>query len=105
MVFSHTDTDTDKGKDTHTHTHTRTHTHTDREVTIRLRRKRLYPIDSVKYLGVRIDKNFNWKHHVNDIQVSKYFNNILPSIFDNFSILCFDIPKQLFAAIFQNRCS
>ena len=31
----------------------------DCEVKIKLNRKRLYPTDSVKYLGIRIDKNLN----------------------------------------------
>ena len=39
----------------------------DYEVKIKLNRKRLYPTDSVKYLGIRID--FNWKHHVFDIAI------------------------------------
>ena len=29
----------------------------DNEVKIKLNRKRLYPTDSVKYLGIRIDRN------------------------------------------------
>ena len=32
---------------------------------IKLNEKRLYPTDSVKYLGVRIDSKLNWKNHVN----------------------------------------
>ena len=40
----------------------------DSEVRIKLSRKRLYPTDSVKYLGVRIDENLNWKH-VSDIAI------------------------------------
>ena len=31
----------------------------DGELKIKLNRKRLYPTDSVKSLGIRIDKNFN----------------------------------------------
>ena len=31
--------------------------------------KRLYPIDTVEYLGIKIDKNLNWKHQTNDISV------------------------------------
>ena len=39
----------------------------DSEVNIKLNRERLYPTDSVKYLGIRTDKNLNWKHHVSDL--------------------------------------
>ena len=41
----------------------------DSEVKIKLSRKRLYPTDSVKYLGIRIDKNLNWKCHVSEIAI------------------------------------
>ena len=36
---------------------------------VKINRKRLYPTGSVKYLGVGIDKNLNWKHHVSDIAI------------------------------------
>ena len=42
----------------------------DREVKIKFNRKPLYPTDSVKYLGIRIDENLNWKHHVSDIAIT-----------------------------------
>ena len=29
--------------------------------------KRLYPTESVKYLGVKIDINLSWQYHVNDL--------------------------------------
>ena len=41
----------------------------DSEVKIKLNRKQLYLTDSVKYLGIRIDKNWKWKHHVTDIAI------------------------------------
>ena len=41
----------------------------DSEVKIKLNRKRLYPTDSVKYLGIRTDKKLNWKHYVSDIAI------------------------------------
>ena len=41
----------------------------DCEAKIKLNRKRPYPTDSVKYLGIRIEKNLNWKHHVSDIAI------------------------------------
>ena len=40
------------------------------EVNIKFNRKRLYPTDSVKYFGISIIKNLNWKHHVNDIAIT-----------------------------------
>ena len=36
-------------------------------IKIKLSRKRLYPSKSVKYLGVRIDENLNWKDQTYDI--------------------------------------
>ena len=31
--------------------------------------KTLYPIEYVKYLGVKIDTNFSWQYHVNDLSI------------------------------------
>ena len=31
--------------------------------------KRLYPTESVKYLGVKNDTNLSWQYHVNDLSV------------------------------------
>ena len=31
--------------------------------------KRLYPTESVKYLGVKIDTNLSWPYHVNDLPI------------------------------------
>ena len=39
------------------------------EIKIKLNRKRLYPSQSVRYLGINIDQNLNWKYHINDIAV------------------------------------
>ena len=36
---------------------------------IKLCGKRLYPTESVKYLGVKIDTNLNWEHNVNDLSI------------------------------------
>ena len=41
----------------------------DSEIKVKLNRKRVYPTDSVKHLGIRIDEILNWKHHVNDTAV------------------------------------
>ena len=37
------------------------------DLKIKLCGKRLYPTESVKYLGVKIDANLTWQHHVNDL--------------------------------------
>ena len=39
------------------------------EIKIKLSGKRLYPSNSVKYLGVRIDKFLHWHDQVNEIAV------------------------------------
>ena len=41
----------------------------DSPVKFRLNRKRLYPSKSVKYLGIKIDKNVNWKQEIHDIAI------------------------------------
>ena len=40
------------------------------EIKIKLTRRRLYPSNSVKYLGVRIDKFLHWHDQVNDIALN-----------------------------------
>ena len=37
----------------------------DFNMKIKLNGKRLYPTDSVKYLGVKSDSKLNWKSHIN----------------------------------------
>ena len=37
---------------------------TDVPLEQKLNRKRLYPTNSVKYLGINIDKNLNWKQEI-----------------------------------------
>ena len=39
----------------------------DFNMKIKLNGKRLYPTDSVRYLGVKIDSKLNWNSHVNAI--------------------------------------
>ena len=39
------------------------------DLKIKLCGKRLYPTESVKYLGVKIDVNLRWQYHVNDLSI------------------------------------
>ena len=36
---------------------------------IKLSCKRLYLSKSIKYLGIKINENFNWKQHIHDIAI------------------------------------
>ena len=65
-------------------------------IRIKLSRKRLYPSNSIRYLGVKNDENLNWNDHIHDIatklnrdnalsfKIRNYVNfNALKSIFDS----------------------
>ena len=49
------------------------------DLKIKLCGKRLYPTESVKYLGVKIDTNLTWQHHVNDLSIKLNRANALLS--------------------------
>ena len=49
------------------------------DLKIKLSGKRLYPTESVKYLGVKIDTNLSWQYHVNDLSVKLNRANALLS--------------------------
>ena len=52
--------------------------------------KRLYRVESVKYLGVKIDVNLNWLFQVNDLSVKLNRANTLL-----FKLRKYDSPKTL----------
>ena len=41
----------------------------DSLIKIKLIHKRLYPSKLVKYLGIKIDENLNWRQHIHDIAI------------------------------------
>ena len=55
----------------------------DSPIKIKLSCKRLYPSKSVKYLGIKINENFNWKQHIHDIAIKLNRANALLSIIRN----------------------
>ena len=42
---------------------------TDVPLKLKLDGKRLYPTNSVKHLGIKIDENLNWKQQISDIAI------------------------------------
>ena len=56
----------------------------DSPIKIKLNCKRLYPSKSVKYLGIKIDENLNWKQHIHDIAIKLNRANALLSIIRNY---------------------
>ena len=57
--------------------------------------KRLYPTEIAKYLGVKIDTNLTWQHHVNDLSIKLNRTNALV-----FKIRKYVSPKILRAIYF-----
>ena len=47
------------------------------DLKIKLCGKRLYPTESVKYLGVTIDTILSWQYHVNDLFIKLIRANAL----------------------------
>ena len=47
------------------------------DLKIKLCGKRLYPTESVKYLGVTIDANLSWQYYVNDLSIKRNRTNAL----------------------------
>ena len=56
----------------------------DSPIKIKLNCKRLYPSKSVKYLGIKINENFNWKQHIHDIAIKLNRANTALSITRNY---------------------
>ena len=47
------------------------------DLKIKLCGKRLYPTESVKYLGVKIDTNLSWQYHVDNLSIKLNRTNAL----------------------------
>ena len=56
----------------------------DSPIKIKLNCKRLCPSKTVKYLGIKINENFNWKQDIHDIAIKLNRANALLSIIGNY---------------------
>ena len=73
------------------------------DLKIKLCGKRLYPTESVKYLGVKIDTNLSWQYHVNDLSIKLNRANALLSKIRKFVSL--KILQSIYFAIFDSYLS
>ena len=71
------------------------------DLKIKLRSKRLYPSKSVKYLGVKIDTNLTWQHHVNDLSIKLNRANAL--LFKIRKYVSPKILRSIYFAIFDSH--
>ena len=73
------------------------------DLKIKLCNKRLYPTESVKYLGVKIDTNLNWQYHVNDLCIKLNRANAL--LFKMRIYVSLKILRSIYFAIFDSCLS
>ena len=73
------------------------------DLKIKLCDKRLYPTESVKYLGVKIDANLTWQHHVNDL--STKLNRASALLFKIRKYVSLKILRSIYSAIFHSHLS
>ena len=67
---------------------------------MKLSGKRLYPTESVKYLGVKINANLSWQYHVNDLSVKLNRANAL--LFKMRKYVRCKILRSIYFAIFDS---
>ena len=70
-------------------------------IKIKVSRKRLYPSKSVKYLGLEIDENLNWKIQTHDIATKLNRANTLLCKIRNY--VSFNTLKAIYFAIFDSH--
>ena len=73
------------------------------DLKIKLCGKRLYPTVSVKYLGVKIDTNFTWQYHINDLSIKLNRANAL--LFKTRKYVSHKILRTIYFAIFDSHLS
>ena len=63
--------------------------------------KTIYPTASVKYLGVKIDQDLTWKHHINDLSVKLNRANAL--LFKIRKFVNDKILRSTYFAVFESN--
>ena len=70
------------------------------DLKVKLSGKRLYPTESVKYLGVKIDSHLSLQYQVNDLFIK--LNRAHALIFKMRKYVSFRIIRSIFIAIFDS---
>ena len=73
------------------------------DLKINLCGKRLYPTESVKYLGVKIDTNLSWQYQVNDLSIILNRPNAI--LFKMRKYVSLKILRSIYFAIFDSYLS
>ena len=73
------------------------------DLKIKLCGKRLYPTESVKYLGVKIDANLSCQYHVNDLSIK--LNRVNALNFKMRKYVSLKILRPIYFAIFDSYLS
>ena len=71
----------------------------DFDLKLKLNGKRPYSTKSVKYLGIKIDKNLTWIDHINDVAIK--FNRANAMLFKGREFVNIKILKSICYAIFD----
>ena len=66
---------------------------------LNLSRKKLFLIDSIKYLGVQIDGNLTWKSHIEYLSVK--LNRAIALLFKIRNLVASSILSNICFSIFQ----
>ena len=67
----------------------------------KLNGKRLYPTDSMRYLGIKIDNKLNWKSHVNAIATK--LNQANAMLYKVRDFVNANILKSIYYALFESH--
>ena len=62
--------------------------------------KKLFQTNSVKYLGIKIDKQLNWRDHINEVTIKLNRANAL--LFKVREYVSTDILRSIYYAIFDS---
>ena len=73
----------------------------DFEFKIKLNGKKLFQTNSVKYLGIKIDKQLNWREHINEVAIK--LNRANAMLYKVREFVSTDTLRSIYYAIFDSH--